>query len=194
MEAFSPLNAVAVPLAQPNVDTDQLVPARFLHCDPSEVGPVLFNDLRLTPEGEPRPDFILNKPVYAGAEILVALENFGCGSSREHAVWGLLQYGFRSVIAPSFGDIFYNNSFKNGLLPVVLPKPRVETLLAQLRAEPGLRVKVNLLTQTVAAEAFAARFEIDPFFKESLLTGRDELAMTLTYRKDIETFERDHVG
>src|SRR5215813_1827103 len=164
MEPFKPLQAVAAPLAVPNIDTDQIIPARFLWRKRSEGwGHLLFNDLRFKDDGSPRPQFVLNRPEYRNAQILVADRNFGCGSSREHAVWALYDYGIRTVIAPSFGDIFFNNSLQNGLLPIVLPAERVEALRTMLEQAPGTRLSVDLAAQIVAGPDGAIdRFEIDP--------------------------------
>src|SRR5215510_4990457 len=152
MEPFKPLQAVAAPLAMPNIDTDQIIPARFLWRKRGEGwGHLLFNDLRFNGDGTLRPHFVLNRPEYRDARILVADRNFGCGSSREHAVWALYDYGIRTVIAPSFGDIFFNNSFQNGLLPVMLPAERVTALLTMLGKEPGTRLEVDLAAQEVRA-------------------------------------------
>lgn len=188
-----PLNrveAVALPYPVANVDTDQLVPARFLSRTREDIGNSLFHDLMFDADGRAWPDFPLNQPQYREAKIIVALENFGCGSSREAAVWALERNGFRVVIAPTFGDIFYGNCFKNGLLPIVLPAAQVHALLSELNEMRGAPVSIDLAAQTVSGpKKFSARFEIDPFLKETLLTGRDELAMTLTYLDQIEAFE-----
>src|SRR3954453_17612095 len=150
MEPFKNLEAVAAPLDATNVDTDQIIPARFLWQQRKDGnGELLFNDLRLNQDKSPRRDFVLNRPEYRGARILVAGRNFGCGSSREHAVWALYDAGFRSVVAPSFGDIFYNNCFQNGLLPIVLPAERVAALMEGLRARPGASIGIDLPAQTV---------------------------------------------
>ena len=152
MEPFKPLQAVAAPLAVPNIDTDQIIPARFLWRKRSEGwGRLLSNDLRFNDDGSPRAQFVLNRPEYRDARILVADRNFGCGSSREHAVWALYDYGIRTVIAPSFGDIFFNNSLQNGLLPVVLPDTTVAALLAALEQAPGTQIGIDLAAQHVSA-------------------------------------------
>src|SRR5215813_12358175 len=148
MEPFKPLHAVAAPLPVPNIDTDQIIPARFLWRKRGDGwGHLLFHDLRFHDDGSARPQFVLNHPHYQAAQILVAERNFGCGSSREHAVWALFDYGIRAVMAPSFGDIFFNNALQNGLLPVVLPAPDVAALLAALQQNPGARVGVDLEAQ-----------------------------------------------
>jgi 3-isopropylmalate/(R)-2-methylmalate dehydratase small subunit len=193
MEPFRQLSAVAAPLAMVNVDTDQIIPARFLW-RPRHDGfsDLLFHDLRYQ-DGIPKPDFILNRPDYRGARILVADANFGCGSSREHAVWSLYDYGFRAIIAPSFGDIFFNNSLKNGLLPIVLPAERVAALRQLLERSPGTLMAVDLEEQMVrGADNTADPFEIDGFRKECLLAGVDEIDLTLTSRSMIDAFEARH--
>jgi 3-isopropylmalate/(R)-2-methylmalate dehydratase small subunit len=196
MERFAPLHAVAAPLAMPNVDTDQIIPARFLWRKRGEGwGHLLFHDLRFDDAGAPRPQFVLNRPEFAGARILVADRNFGCGSSREHAVWALYDYGIRCVLAPSFGDIFFNNSLQNGLLPVQLPAPIVEGVLAALQHSAGLQVGIDLEQQCVSTPDGARHaFEIDPFRKQCLLTGSDEVAFTLSLEREIEAFEQAYEG
>ena len=192
MEPFKPLQAVAAPLAVPNIDTDQIIPARFLWRKRSEGwGHLLFNDLRFNDDGSPRAQFVLNRPEYRDARILVADRNFGCGSSREHAVWALYDYGIRTVIAPSFGDIFFNNSLQNGFLPVVLPDATVEALLAALEQAPGTQIGIDLVAQHVSVPDGALHgFEIDPFRKECLLAGADEVAFTLSLGNQIDAFEK----
>ena len=195
MQAFQNLDAVAVPMARPNVDTDQIVPARFLR-KPRKLGfgDYLFRDLRFDRDERER-DFVLNKPAYRDAKILVAERNFGCGSSRESAVYALWDYGFRAVIAPSFGDIFFGNSFMNGLLLVVLPEADVAALIAALEAKPGAPMQVDLAAQTVTgADGKTYRFEIDAYRKRCLLEGLDELAFTLSQRDAIAAFERKHAA
>lgn len=192
MEAFTQLEAVAAPLARINVDTDQIVPALYLQKPRSDnFGDYLFHDVRHDAAGARRSDFLLNDPVYAQARILVAGRNFGCGSSREHAVWALYDGGFRTVIAPSFGDIFHSNALKNGLLPVRLPEDAVQALLAELLAAPGSRMRVDLEAQTVTRPGGGIEhFAIDPFPRHCLLQGLDEIDYTLTERRRIEDFER----
>jgi len=192
MEPFKPLHAVAAPLAVPNVDTDQIIPARFLWRKRSDGwGHLLFNDVRFNDDGSPKPQFVLNRPEYRAAQILVAGRNFGCGSSREHAVWSLYDYGIRAVIAPSFGDIFFNNSFQNGLLPVVLSSAAVEAVVAALEQAPGTHIGIDLQVQQVAGPDGAMHaFEIDPFRKECLLAGADEVAFTLSLGNQIDAFEQ----
>ena len=186
MIPFTTLDSVAVPLDIVNVDTDRIVPARFLR-QPRSAGyqNFLFHDLR-----EHDRDFVLDRPGYRGAQILVAAENFGCGSSREAAVWALAGAGLRAWIAPSFGDIFFENSFKNGVLAIVLPLARVEALRDQLKARPGARVSIDLPAQTVTfPDGSLERFEVDPFRKECLLAGIDEIDLTLRHSDQIEAYE-----
>jgi 3-isopropylmalate/(R)-2-methylmalate dehydratase small subunit len=192
MEPFTTLDAVALPMGMSNIDTDQIIPARFLWKQRKDgYGELLFNDLRFDRDKSPKPDFLLNRPEYRDARIVVAGRNFGCGSSREHAVWALYDAGFRSVIAPSFGDIFYNNSFQNGLLPVVLPAERVAGLIASLERQPGARLAIDLPAQTVTGpDGMVDRFEIGPFRKECLLAGHDEIGYTLTQLDKIAAFEK----
>ncbi len=197
MQKFERLESVAAPLDMTNVDTDQIIPARFLwRARADGYGPLLFNDLRTSEDGVAKPDFVLNRPAYRAANILVADRNFGCGSSREHAVWALMDAGIRVVIAPSFGDIFFNNSFKNGLLPIVLPQARCAELRAALARNPGAKLAVDLEAQTVTgpmgvSEAFGTDcFDIDPFRKQLLLSGMDDITFTLSQADNIATFEK----
>ena len=197
MQAFTTLTAVAAPLDLPNVDTDRIIPARFLRKprDAAGYATFLFRDVRFNADGTAEPDFVLNQAPYQGAKILVVAENFGCGSSREMAVWALDAGGIRSVIAPSLGDIFHQNCFKNGLLAVILPGDVVADLRRQLHERPGATITVDLDAQTVTAPDGAAhRFEIDPFRKQMLLTGRDEIALTLGYEGAIAAFESRHAA
>jgi 3-isopropylmalate/(R)-2-methylmalate dehydratase small subunit len=191
MTPFTTLDAVALPITRPNFDTDQIIPARYLSRD-RELGlaDCLFHDLRFTPDEQERPEFVLNRPEYRPAQIVVGAHNFACGSSRENAVWALYDYGFRAAIASSFGDIFRNNCFKNGVLPVVLPAETVAALLAQLEAAPGARVHVDLPEQVVTMpDGSRHAFEVDPFAKHCLLHGVDEIAFTLTHEAEIAAFE-----
>jgi 3-isopropylmalate/(R)-2-methylmalate dehydratase small subunit len=192
MEPFTRLDAVAAPMPVPNVDTDQIIPARFLRKSRMDgYGQYLFHDLRFAPDGSEKPDFVLNEAPYRGARILVADKNFGCGSSREHAVYALWDYGFRAVIAPSFGDIFFGNSFKNGFLPIVLPVEAVSALRGAIQSRPGARVTVDLVAQLVTGpDGISHHFEIDSYRKECLLKGIDELDFTLARRAEIDAFER----
>lgn len=190
MEPFRHLDAVALPIDRPNVDTDQITPARFLHKPRSDNhGDYLFHDVRRTADGTQDPNFVLNQPAYAGAQVIVAERNFACGSSRENAVWALHDHGFRAAIAPSFGDIFFSNGLKNGLLPVVLPAEVITDLLATLREQPGARVRVDLQAQVVTTpDGVEHRFEVDPFARHCLLNGVDELAYTQELSPQIEAF------
>ncbi len=192
MEPFTSLDAAAVPIAMPNVDTDQIIPARFLWRRRSDGwGHLLFHDLRFDDAGAPKAGFVLNRDDYRAARIVVADRNFGCGSSREHAVWALYDYGIRAVLAPSFGDIFFNNCLQNGLLPIVLSAERAAALRAMLERSPGSRLVVDLEAQTVTApDGMLDGFEIDPFRKQCLLAGMDEISLTLSHRETIEAFEK----
>ena len=187
MQPFTTLTSVAVPLDLVNVDTDRIVPARFLrNARSAGYENFLFHDVR-----EQDPAFVLDRPRYAGAQILVAAENFGCGSSREAAVWALAGAGFRAWIAPSFGDIFLENSFKNGALAIVLPLVTVAGLRRELALEPGSQLTIDLPAQTVRMpDGRSERFEIDPFRKECLLAGIDEIELTLRYGEAIAAYER----
>jgi 3-isopropylmalate/(R)-2-methylmalate dehydratase small subunit len=201
MEKFTVHTGIVAPLDRGNVDTDQIIPKQFLKSiRKTGYGPNLFDAWRYLDHGEPgmdharrprNPDFVLNDPRYKDATILLARKNFGCGSSREHAPWALLDYGFRCVIAPSFGDIFYLNSFKNGFLPVVLQEAEVDRLFYECAAFPGFRLTVDLDAQTVstADRALVMRFEIDSFRKHSLLNGLDEIGLTLRHADKIRAFE-----
>jgi 3-isopropylmalate/(R)-2-methylmalate dehydratase small subunit len=180
MEPFTTVTGVLAPLDRANVDTDQIIPKQFLkRIERSGYGPFLFYDWRR--DGE----FILDKPEYRGAAVLVTGENFGCGSSREHAAWSLRDAGFRAVIAPSFGDIFKSNSFRSGLLPVELPETAVRELIRLAIEEPGMEVTVDLEAQVVSGVPFS----IDPFYRECLLNGWDEIALTLRGEADIAHYE-----
>jgi 3-isopropylmalate/(R)-2-methylmalate dehydratase small subunit len=192
MEPFVRLDAVAVPLGTPNIDTDQIIPARFLWRKKTDGwGHLLFHDLRFDDTGAARPDFVLNHPGYEQARIVVADRNFGCGSSRETAVWALYDYGIRAVLAASFGDIFFNNCFQNGLLPVVLPLERLAALRTLLEHAPGSRIAVDLEAQTITGpDGGVDRFDIDPFRKMCLLAGTDDVSFTLGHGVEIAAFER----
>jgi len=194
MEPFTKLTAGAVPMDLPNIDTDRVIPARFLRkSKESGLGQYFFHDVRFNPDCSENGDFILNQAPYREAKILVTAENFGCGSSREAAVWALMGSGFRCVIGPSFGDIFFENCFKNGVLAVVLPKDVVAGLRRQLRDRPGATISVDLASQTLTApDGTTQRFEVDPFRKQSLLKGQDEIALTMEYAREIEAFEARH--
>lgn len=190
---FMSLKTVGVPLDRGNVDTDAIIPARYLKTlKRTGLGVGLFFAWRYDAGGAERPDFPLNRPSFRGGEVLVAGENFGCGSSREHAVWALTDFGFRAVIAPSFSDIFHNNCLKNGLLPVTLPAAEVRSMIGALLAAPGGKVEVDLPAQTVTGPGGDVhRFAIDPFAKRCLLEGLDEIAMTLSCAAEIDRYERE---
>ena len=194
MRPFTRLTAVAAPIDLPNVDTDRVIPARFLRRRKETAdASLLFHDVRFDPEGHEREDFVLNQPPFREAGILVTAENFGCGSSREWAVWALDAFGVRAVIGSSFGDIFHENCLKNGLLPVRLPADVVADLRRQLHASPGASMSVDLPAQTVTApDGTVHRFDVDPFRKQALLAGQDEIAFTLTYEHAIAAYEFRH--
>ena len=201
MEPFRIHTGLVAPLDRANVDTDAIIPKQFLKSiKRSGFGPNLFDAWRYLDRGEPgldnaarphNPDFVLNDPRYRDAQVLLARRNFGCGSSREHAPWALLDYGFRALIAPSFADIFYNNCFKNGLLPIVLTPHEVDRLFADTAAFPGFRLTIDLDAQTVAATdgSFAFGFDVEPFRKHCLLNGLDDIGLTLTHADEIRAFE-----
>jgi 3-isopropylmalate/(R)-2-methylmalate dehydratase small subunit len=194
MQPFSVHTGLVAPLDRVNVDTDQMMPKQFCKLLTREgYGRFLFYDWRYLAGEKPNPEFILNWPRYRGASILLARANFGCGSSREHAPWGVLDYGFRVVIAPSFADIFYNNCFKNGILPVTLPDKQVDELFHRTEKNVGYRLTADLPNQTVTDE-FGLRFtfEIDPFRKEVLLKGLDDIGMSMQHEAGIAAFERTH--
>jgi 3-isopropylmalate/(R)-2-methylmalate dehydratase small subunit len=194
MQPFSQHTGLVAPLDRVNVDTDQMVPKQFCKLLTREgYGRFLFYDWRYLDGEKPNPDFTLNLPRYQGASILLAQANIGCGSSREHAAWAVLDYGFRVVIAPSFADIFYNNCFKNGVLPVQLGNGEVEELFRRTEQSEGYRLSVNLETQTVTDEGgLRLTFPIDPFRKHALLKGLDEIGLTLQRENEIASFEKAH--
>jgi len=203
MEKFIRREGLVAPLDRANVDTDAIIPKQFLKSiERTGFGPNLFDEWRYLDHGEPgmdnakrplNPDFVLNQPRYRGATVLLARENFGCGSSREHAPWALLQYGFQAVIAPSFADIFYNNSLKNGLLLIKLDPKIVDRLFHEVQGTPGYRVAVDLEAQTVTTPGGESYpFDIDPFTKHCLLNGLDEIGLTLQHADKIRAFEAQH--
>jgi len=194
MRPFTTHDGLVVPLDRSNVDTDQLVPKQFLkRIERSGFGQFLFFDWRYLDDGSPNPDFILNRPEYAGASILLARKNFGCGSSREHAPWALADYGFRAILAPSFADIFYNNCFQNGMLPIRLDEAAIDDLFARATATPGYRLTVDLEQCTISdARGLALRFEIDASRREHLLKGLDAIGLTLEHEAAIAAYERAH--
>jgi 3-isopropylmalate/(R)-2-methylmalate dehydratase small subunit len=194
MKPFEKMTALVAPLDQPNVDTDQIVPKQFLkRVERTGFGQFLFYDWRFLPDGTPNPDFVLNQPRYRGAQILLTRENFGCGSSREHAPWALLDYGFRVIIAPSFADIFRTNCFKNGILPIELSAEVVDDLFYRVQHQEGYQITVDLEAQTITgSDGFSCRFEIDPFRKKCLLEGLDDIGLTLQHEDKIAAYEATH--
>ena len=200
MQAFTTHKGIVAPLDRSNVDTDAIIPKQFLKSiRRSGFGPNLFDEWRYLDHGEPgmdnsrrplNPEFVLNDPRYAGASILLARDNFGCGSSREHAPWALTDFGFRVIIAPSFADIFFNNSFKNGLLPIVLPVETVDALFVQAQADQALRLTVDLADQQIrGADTATIAFDVDPFRKHCLLEGLDDIGQTLQHVDEIRAYE-----
>ena len=190
MQKFTTLTAIAAPLPIQNIDTDMIIPKQFLRTiKRTGLGVNLFNDMRYAEDGTEKSDFILNRAPYNKAEILIAGDNFGCGSSREHAPWALLDFGLICVIAPSYADIFYNNSFKNGILPITLPKDQVDALIARTTEEPGASVNVDLDKQTVSSGNLSFTFEIDAFRKHCLLNGLDDIGLTMEKAKNISSYE-----
>jgi 3-isopropylmalate/(R)-2-methylmalate dehydratase small subunit len=198
MRPINELTSTAAPLPLPNIDTDQIIPKQFLkRIERTGYEDFLFYDWRRIQEGpdagKPDPTFVLNKPEYKGAEILLAERNFGCGSSREHAAWAINQYGFRAVIAPSFADIFFSNAGKNGIILVRLTDAEVETLIQRSTANPAHQITINLEAQTVTDdEGFHAHFDIDPFRKHCLLNGLDDIGLTLLHEDKLNAYESQH--
>lgn len=191
MQAFTKLTGIAAPLPKANVDTDQIIPARFLKSiSRLGFGKNLFANFRYKEDGSENPDFVLNQEPYRKAEVLIAFENFGCGSSREHAPWALLDFGIRCVIAPDFADIFHNNCFKNGILPIVLPQEQVDVLMADARKGANARVTVDLEAQTVTtSDGQSFGFSVDPHRKHCLMNGLDDIGLTLEKVAAIDSFE-----
>ncbi|MGE3297037.1 MAG: 3-isopropylmalate dehydratase small subunit [Porticoccaceae bacterium] len=203
MKALTRHQGLVAPLDRANVDTDQIIPKQFLKSiQRTGFGPNLFDEWRYLDVGEPgrdnskrplNPDFVLNQPRYRGASVLLARENFGCGSSREHAPWALEEYGFRVIIAPSYADIFYNNCFKNGVLPIVLSDEEVDELFRQATSVEGYSLTIDLASQTVTRpDGGTYHFEVDEFRKHCLLEGLDEIGLTLAHRDEIRAFEQRH--
>ena len=195
MKPFTTLTAVAAPLDMANIDTDKILPARFLR-KPREPGydPYLFHDIRRDAEGRERPDFVLNQPAYRGAQILVVGSNFGCGSSREGAVYALIDAGIRAVIAPSFGDIHYANELQNGMLPAIVGDETAKRLREVLERQPGAQLTLDLATQSITApDGTVHRFDIDPTYKERLLKGLDDVGLVLEHLPAIEAYEQRRV-
>ena len=204
MQAFTTHEGLVAPLDRENVDTDLIIPKQFLKSiKRTGFGPNLFDELRYLDHGEPgmdnskrplNPDFVLNQPRYQGASVLLARKNFGCGSSREHAPWALTQYGFRAIIAPSYADIFFNNSFKNGLLPIVLSELEVARLFDEVKAFPNYKLRIDLERQVVvAADGREMGFDIEPFRKYCLFNGFDDIGLTLRHADEIRAFEERHL-
>ena len=206
MEPFTVHTGLVAPLDRANVDTDAIIPKQFLKSiKRSGFGPNLFDAWRYLDQGEPgmdatkrplNPEFVLNEPRYRGASILLGRENFGCGSSREHAPWALADYGFRALIAPSYADIFFNNCFKNGLLPIVLPASAMDRLFDDTRAFPGFRLAIDLEEQSASTPdgSLAYRFDVDQFRKHCLLNGYDDIGLTLQHAEEIRAFEAKRLG
>ena len=200
MDKFTLHTGIVAPMDRENVDTDAIIPKQFLKSiKRTGFGPNLFDEWRYLDKGEPgmdtasrqpNPDFVLNQPRYAGASILLARRNFGCGSSREHAPWAIAQYGFRALIAPSYADIFFNNCFKNGLLPIVQPEEVVSQLFAEVAAAPGYRLTIDLERQRIVKpDGSEIAFDVQPFRKYCLLGGLDDIGLTLRHQDDIRAFE-----
>jgi 3-isopropylmalate/(R)-2-methylmalate dehydratase small subunit len=191
LEPFRKITGIVAPLDLPNVDTDQIIPKQFLkRIERTGFGQFLFYDWRFTEDGKPEPDFEMNHARYKGASILLTRDNFGSGSSREHAPWALLDYGFRCLIAPSFADIFYNNCFKNGILPVRLPAGQVETLFQRVRANPGYRLTVDLESNRITSgDGIDYSFDLDAFRRHCLLNGLDDIGLTLEHEGRIREYE-----
>ena len=191
MDKFTTLTGVAAPMPLVNIDTDMIIPKQFLKTiQRSGLGKNLFDEMRYTQDGQEIPDFVLNQPAYRKAEIIVAGDNFGCGSSREHAPWALLDFGIRCVISTSFADIFFNNCFKNGILPVVLPQEAVDVLMDDARKGANARITVDLEAQTVtSSDGKTFAFEVDAFKKHCLMNGLDDIGLTLEKASAIDSFE-----
>ena len=194
MDSFTKLTGVAAPLPLVNVDTDMIIPKQFLKTiKRSGLGANLFDEMRFTQEGEEIEDFVLNRPAYRNAQVLVAGENFGCGSSREHAPWALMDFGIRAVIAPSFADIFFNNCFKNGILPIVLPQEDVDALMQDAEKGANAVLTVDLEAQEITRpDGVKVEFEVDAFKKHCLLNGLDDIGLTMQKEAAIDTFESSY--
>ncbi len=195
MEKFSTVKSIACPLDMPNVDTDQIIPKNFLkRVERTGFGQFLFNDWRYKDDGSENPEFVLNFPQYKGARILLARDNFGCGSSREHAPWALLDYGFQVIIAPSFADIFYNNCFQNGILPVALPPAEVEKLFQAVKSEPKTELTVNLEHKTISFNSESITFDLAEPLRQKLLQGLDDIGWTLQFDAEIAAHEKKYTA
>ncbi|HXY79345.1 MAG TPA: 3-isopropylmalate dehydratase small subunit, partial [Candidatus Bathyarchaeia archaeon] len=192
---FTKHTGVVAPIDRVNVDTDQMVPKQFLKLLTREgYGRILFYDWRYLPGEKPNPDFVLNKPRYQGASVFVARANFGCGSSREHAPWAILDFGVRAILAPSYADIFYNNCFKNGILPVTLSDAQIDEIFKRTEANEGYKVTVDLEQQVVTDDkGLRYSFTVDPFRRECLLKGLDDIGLTLVHEAEISAFEKKHL-
>jgi 3-isopropylmalate/(R)-2-methylmalate dehydratase small subunit len=195
MKPFVKHTGLVAPMDRVNMDTDQMVPKQFIKlCTREGFGRVLFYDWRYLPGETPNPEFVLNQPRYQGASVLVARANFGCGSSREHAPWAILDYGFRAILAPNYADIFYNNCFKNGILPATLTSEQIDEIFKRTEKNEGYRLTVDLEQQAVTDdEGLRYSFEIDPFRKECLLKGLDDIGLSLVHEAEISAFERKHL-
>ncbi|MFN3825290.1 MAG: 3-isopropylmalate dehydratase small subunit [Pseudorhodobacter sp.] len=191
MDKFTTLTGIAAPMPLVNIDTDMIIPKQFLKTiQRSGLGKNLFDEMRFTQDGAEIPGFVLNQPAYRSAEIIIAGDNFGCGSSREHAPWALLDFGIRCVVSTSFADIFYNNCFKNGILPIVMPQEVVEVLMADARKGANARMTVDLESQTVTtSDGQSFGFEVDPFRKHCLMNGLDDIGLTLEKAASIDSYE-----
>jgi 3-isopropylmalate/(R)-2-methylmalate dehydratase small subunit len=206
MTPFTVVEGLVAPLDRANVDTDAIIPKQFLKSiKRTGFGPNLFDEWRYLDVGQPgfdnskrplNPDFVLNQPRYQGASVLLTRKNFGCGSSREHAPWALEQYGFRAIVAPSFADIFFNNCYKNGLLPIVLSEQAVDQLFNQVKAFPGYQLRIDLPAQTVSTlnSDTVHHFEIDAFRKHCLINGLDDIGLTLQHADKIHSYEERHLA
>jgi 3-isopropylmalate/(R)-2-methylmalate dehydratase small subunit len=196
MQPFTKHSGLVMPLDKVNVDTDQMVPKQFLKALTREgFGRILFYDWRYLAGEKPNPEFVLNFPRYKGASVLLARTNFGCGSSREHAPWGVKDYGFRAIIAPSYADIFYNNCFKNGILPAILTEAQVEELFQRTEKEEGYSLSLDLPSQTIRDNhGLEYQFDIEPSRKEILLMGLDDIGTTLQHEESIDAYEESHAG
>jgi 3-isopropylmalate/(R)-2-methylmalate dehydratase small subunit len=192
MDKFTTITGIAAPMPLVNIDTDMIIPKQFLKTiKRSGLGVNLFDEMRYTPDGKEIPDFVLNQPAWRESQIIVAGDNFGCGSSREHAPWALLDFGIRSVISTSFADIFYNNCFKNGILPIVLPQEAIDHLMDDAKKGANARITVDLENQTVsAADGTSFAFEVDAFKKHCLLNGLDDIGLTMEKVSSIDAFEK----
>ncbi|HAG25984.1 MAG: 3-isopropylmalate dehydratase small subunit [Paracoccaceae bacterium] len=192
MEKFSKVTGIAAPMPLINIDTDMIIPKQFLKTIArTGLGKNLFDEMRYTQDGAEIPDFVLNKPAYRAAQIIIAGDNFGCGSSREHAPWALLDFGISCVISTSFADIFYNNCFKNGILPIVLPKEQVDALMKDAQRGANARISVDLEGQTVtSSDGQSYAFEVDAFRKHCMMNGLDDIGLTLEKAPSIDSFEK----